>query len=230
MADNRPPSPARLRRALASGDNPLSPSSVRVGSLVVAVALLPALARVVSTRFADTLHAALAAPEKADAASVVSDVAWLVAPLLAAAGAAAFAVGLVQTGFAITPRRAAPIAARFFDGVRLLDVARAIALAGLVFAGGWYVVRALLPGLGTHIGKSAALLGDSGDAVSRVAWTSIACAGALAAADVVLRRAVWLRRLAPSPEEQKRERRETEGAPEVRRARRRAHEDLTRSD
>jgi flagellar biosynthesis protein FlhB len=229
MAEKRPPSPARLRRALSAGDNPLSPFSVRVASLVVAAALLPALARVVSERFADGLRAALAAPEKIDAAARLSDAAWLVAPLLAAACGAAFATGFVQTGLTITPRRESPFGARS-DGLRFLDVARAIVLAAFVLASAWYAVRAILPAVAAHTGNAATLLADTGDVVSRVLWTSIIWAVALAAADVVLKRAAWIRRLSPSPDEQKRERRETEGAPEPRRARRRAHEELTRGE
>jgi flagellar biosynthetic protein FlhB len=230
MAEKRAPSPARLRRALATGDNPLSPFSVRVGSLAVTAALLPALVRVVSTRFTEGLRAALAAPEKASAVSLVTDAAWLVAPLLAAACGAALAIGFVQTGLAITLRRAEHFGARPFDGLRFLDVARALALAASAVAIAWFAVRALLPSLAAHAGKSAVLLADSGDVAFRVVWTSIACAGALAVTDVVFRRAAWIRRLGPSPEEEKRERRETEGAPEMRRARRRAHEELARDD
>ena len=136
----------------------------------------------------------------------------------------------MQTGLAIAPRHRTPLGGRLFDGLRFVDAARVLALAALVFTIAWYGLRAILPALAVHAGKSVALLADSSDAASRIAWTSIACAVAFAAGDVVLRRAAWIRRLSPSPEEQKRERRETEGAPEPRRARRRAHENLVRSD
>lgn len=226
MAENRPPSPARLRRALAAGDTPLSTFSVRVASLVVAATLLPALGRAVGARFGEALRAALAAPEKADPMSLSTDVAWLVAPLVAAAAATAFAAGFLQTGLTITRPTPPPLWARLLDATRLVDWGRTVALAAVAVALVWSGLRALLPAVAAHLGRSDALLDDTGKAAGRIAWTTLAFAVALAGADVALRRAAWLRRLAPSPEEQKRERREAEGAPELRRARRRAHEEL----
>src|SRR5581483_9103152 len=133
MAERLPPSPARLRRALAAGDNPLSPFSVRVASLVAVAALTPALARAVFARFDEALRAAMSAPEKVAPSSLAADVAWLVAPLLVAAGAVAFAVGVVQTGLAITRRPLPPVASRLFSAQRLVDALRhAVFAAALV--------------------------------------------------------------------------------------------------
>ena len=225
MPEKLPPSPLRLRRALAAGDNPLSPFSVRVAAVAVAAALLPSLARVVRTRFGAALRAAVAAPERADATALVTDALWAVAPLLVAAAVAAFAAGSVQTGLPLTPRpRRLP--SPLFDARRLVDAARTLLLALGTLAVAWSTLRAALPALASHSGRSEALLGDAGNMAERIAWTSVALAAALAMADVVFQRAAWLERLAPSPEEQRRERRETEGAPEPRRARRRAHQDL----
>ncbi|HVW26128.1 MAG TPA: EscU/YscU/HrcU family type III secretion system export apparatus switch protein [Polyangiaceae bacterium] len=230
MPETRPPSPARLRRALAAGDTPLSPFAGRVASIVTAAALLPALAKAMSARFTEALRAAVSTPEKVDAASLATDVAWLVAPLVAAAGAAAFVVGFVQTGLAVARPAAAPLRSRLFDAFRAVDAARTLLFAAIALSGVWYALAGIFPALAAHIGRSDALLADSGNAAGRIAWTSIMVAVALAAADVALRRAAWLHRLAPSPEEQRRERREAEGAPELRRARRRAHEELARLD
>jgi flagellar biosynthesis protein FlhB len=230
VAERRPPSPARLRRALAAGDSPISSFSVRVASFAAVLVLLPGLGRVATARFEEALRAALAHPEKAVPWSLATDVATLVAPLLIVGAAAAFAAGLVQTGAAVTIRRRGSAFARLFDGARVLDVARAFVLAVGVVAVSWYAVAHVLPLLAHHIGKSAVLLEDAGGAASRIAWSALALAFSLAVADVFVRRAFWLRRLSPSPEEAKRERREAEGVPEVRHARRRAHEALLRDD
>ncbi|HEX4341685.1 MAG TPA: EscU/YscU/HrcU family type III secretion system export apparatus switch protein [Polyangiaceae bacterium] len=228
MAERRRPSATRLRRALAAGDSPLSAFSVRVAVLAVVAALLPGLGRVVAAGFDRALHVALAHPESADATSLGADVASLLTPLLFAAVVTAFAVGFVQTGLAVAFRRRGSVLERLFDASRLVDAALGLFLAAGVVAVAWYGLRASLPPLARHAGKSAALLDDTGNLCGRIAWSALAVAFFLAALDVVLRRALWIRRLSPTPGEARRELRETEGAPEPRRARRRLHDELTR--
>jgi len=224
------PSPARLRRALASGDSPISSFSVRAASLLVATLLLPGLGRALGAHFGDALRTGLQTPEKADPSTLVTTTASLVAPVLAASAAAALAIGSAQTGLAVAFRRRASVLARLFDGARVYDAARAVVLAAGVTAIAWYAAREALPGLATHAGRSSALLDDGGNLSGRIAWSSLALAFVLAATDVAVKRAVWLRKQSPTPAEAKRERRETEGDPDARRARRRAHEELARGD
>jgi flagellar biosynthesis protein FlhB len=228
VAERRPPSRARLLRALGAGDTPLSPFAVRAASLVVAVVLAPGLVRATSDRFTGALRAAVAAPERVAPAALATDTAILVAPLLIAASVAAVVAGVAQTGGVFAWR--APRLGRLLDELRAYDVARALVVAGVVAFIGWHAFAGELPLLAASLGNVGALLEGAARLASRVAWPAVAFLAFLAAIDIALRRTLWLRRLSPTLEEARRERRETEGAPEVREARRRAHERLSRKD
>ena len=194
------------------------------------VLLLPSLGKAVHVAFGAAVRKALTEPERVAPSSVVTDTAMFVGPLLLAGAAAAIAAGMAQTGLLFARRRPAPIAARLFDTMRAYDVARAaLVLAAALFVACRSVVQEL-PALADATGKSGALVDTAGHLALSIAWPAVAVIAALAAADVVVQRAVWMNRLRPSPEEAKRERRESEGDPEVRRARRRAHEAVVRGE
>jgi len=203
---------------------------VRTGSLAVVILLLPSLGRAVHASFGDALRMALAAPEKLSPALLVTDTAELVGPLLLAGAGAALAAGIAQTGFSLAWRRPPSIGARLFDGMRAYEVVRAVLILTALALITCRVVTGELPLLAGETGKSGALLERAGHLPLAVGWPALAVIGVLAATDVVIRRAAWMKRLSPSPEEAKRERRESEGDPEARRARRRAHEALTRGE
>jgi type III secretion protein U len=198
--------------------------------LAVVVLLLPSLGRAVRASFGDALRTALAAPEKVSPAMLVTATAELVGPLLLAGAGAALAAGIAQTGLSLAWRRPAPLGARLFDGMRAYDVVRAVVILTALALIACRVVAGELPLLAGATGKSGTLLEQSGAVALAVVWPALAVVAALAATDVVIRRAAWMRRLSPSPEEAKRERRESEGDPEARRARRRAHEALARGE
>lgn len=226
MAERRAPSAARLRRALSSGDTPLSTFTVRAASLAVVALLLPALARAVSARFDEALRAALATPERVSPTDLARNAAVLVAPALVVGAAAALVAGVAQTGVAVAPRPAQR--GRLFDGLRAHDVTRALVAVAAILAVGWRAITRELPALATAMGRPGALLDVAAHLASSVVWPAVFVIAALAVADVVVRRVSWLRRLSPTPEEARRERRETEGDPLVRAARRREHERLAR--
>lgn len=105
---------------------------------------------------------------------------------------------------------------------RLFAVARALA-SGVIVA--WVVVHALRLHA-VDIVRTSGRLGFAGPAAATIARTigwDVALAGlAIAAADAVMMRLDWRRRLRMSRDEVKRERREAEGDPLVREARERA--------
>ena len=194
------------------------------------VLLLPGLGKAVHAAFGAALEKAIAEPERVAPSSVVTDTAMLVGPLLLAGAAAALATGMAQTGLLFARRPRAPISARLFDPMRAYDVARAaLVLTAALFVACRGVVQEL-PALADAAGKSGALVEAAGHLTLSIAWPAVFVIAALAATDVVVRRTAWMNRLRPSPEEAKRERRESEGGPEVRRARRRAHEAVVRGE
>jgi flagellar biosynthesis protein FlhB len=208
----------------------LSSFAVRAASLTVIVLLLPGLGKAVHAAFGAAVRKAIAEPERVAPSSVVTDTAMFVGPLLLAGAAAALAAGMAQTGLLFARRRPASIAARLFDPMRAYDVARAALILTAIGFAACRVVAQELPALAHAMGKSSALVEAAGRMTLSVAWPALAVIAVLAATDVVVRRAVWMNRLRPSPEEAKRERRESEGDPEVRRARRRAHEAVVRGE
>ena len=194
------------------------------------VLLLPSLGKAVHAAFSAAIQKAIAEPEHVTTSSVVTDTAMLVGPLLLAGAGASLAAGVAQIGLVFARRRPTPIAERLFAPMRAYDVTRALLiLVAALFVACHSIVQEL-PALANATGKSGALVEVAGRLALSVAWPAIAVIGALAATDVVVQRAAWTNRLRPSPEEAKRERRESEGDPEVRRARRRAHEAVVRGE
>jgi flagellar biosynthesis protein FlhB len=225
VAERRAPSATRLRRALATGDTPLSSFAVRAASLATVAILVPSLGRAVAARFGELLRSGVLRPESVAPAAAAKDVAVLAAPVIVVAAAAALFAGMAQTGLAVAPRP--PRLGRFFDALRAYDVVRAFVVALAVVAIGWRATVSELPALAFAMGRASTLLAVGEDLADAVLWPSVAVVVVLAIGDIVVRRTVWLRRLSPTPEEAKRERRESEVPPELRAARRREHERLT---
>jgi flagellar biosynthesis protein FlhB len=233
MDKTEEPTPRRLRRALERGDSPISGLAVRAASTAVIVALAPALVGAVRAGFRASLATALATPESATPSAVVTDVLTLTAPMLGVAAVVATGVGLVQTGGKTALGNLAPKLERLapgqgsaflFDGER---ARRAITSAVLVVAASFATVKLLenrAPSLAKWVDGRGSLE-TAGSLLGACAWTSVALLAVIAAADVVLSRAAWLSRNRMTRRELRDEQREASGAPEARRARRRAHEE-----
>jgi flagellar biosynthesis protein FlhB len=148
------------------------------------------------------------------------------------AGAAA---SVVQTGGFVATKKLTPKLERlnFFEGVkqlvsaaRLFAVARALLFAAaamyLAYRGlaAHLVDLARLSGRLAHVGLVAGTI--SGDLARNVALAGLA----LAAIDVVVVRRGWRKRLRMSKHEVKREHKESEGDPQLKAARERAHHEM----
>lgn len=227
------PTPRRLKKARGMGDSAVSASLGQALGFLAAVALLPPLLGALTAGAGSALRAAIHGGQ-ADAI----EAAWLwlalSAPVLGASAIVSALLGFVQTGGAFTPARFAPDFARVdpFNGLkelfsleRLFSLARSL-LAAL--AAGWLSWRALRE----HAGDIAATVGRS-DAVASAAWLlgrellfAAAVLGLLlGAVDYFFVSRAWRERHRMSKDEVKRERRESEGDPEMKAARRRAHQE-----
>jgi flagellar biosynthesis protein FlhB len=109
---------------------------------------------------------------------------------------------------------------------RLVSIARALATAVLV---GWLGFDLLK----THAGSLANTTGDVGKGLlaagvlsKKLAWIAGLVGLALAAVDVLVTRRAWLERNKMTKDEVKREYRESEGDPEQKAARKRAHQEM----
>jgi len=230
------PTPRRLRKAREQGDSPVSGAFIQAAAFAVALALAPAALESTAARAAELLRAAIergSAP--LDSVGLSLTVVVLVLPVVGAAALVAALVGLVQTGGNLAFGKLAPDLSRAnpFTGLKnLLSAPRALALlralvAAIVVA--WLAVRLTLDhaaDFANAAGDARAAGGIAATLVKRLAWLAALVAVALAGVDLVVTRWAWLRRHRMTRDEVKRELREAEGDPELRAARRRAHQEM----
>ncbi|MCC6217417.1 MAG: EscU/YscU/HrcU family type III secretion system export apparatus switch protein [Polyangiaceae bacterium] len=231
------PTPSRLRRAQREGDVAVSAPLAQAAGFVVAVALLPAATDALAARLGHRIPAAIAGAV-ATPAELATDVLALSVPLVAAVALAAGAVQGVQAGGVFAIGRVAPDPSRLdpvrglrglVSSQRLFTLARAAAGAAFV---GWVAVRVAT----TELGSAANAVGDARSAapvaaavIGRVATWAAVVGLALGAVDLLLVRRAWLARLRMTKTEVARDHQESEGDPELKAARKRAHQELLAS-
>lgn len=229
------PTPRRLRRARQEGDVPSSAALTQAFALVAAVALVPAAANATAGRVAERLRLALAGAATPGVSWVPGEVIALCAPLLAAGAIVAVTAGLVQSGGALSARRLAPSLAhldparglaQLVSPPRLFALLRALVTALLLAVLAARGLLAEAPSIAHTLGEPTAGAALAGLLARRLLWQGALLGLALAVADYAVVRHAWWRRLRMSPEEVKRDHREAEGDPELKAARRRAHEAL----
>lgn len=231
------PTPRRLRKAREKGDSPVSSALTQATAFVVAVALLPATVARAASHGGTMLRAAIVDGDRVgvSAPDLAASVLSLVLPVVAGPALVAFVVGVIQTGGVVSFARIAPDLSRSnpFAGLKnLLSAERAVSLsraligAALVGVVAVEIVIARAPDLAGAVGDPngagvlAALL------ARKLLWWGAGAGLLLGAVDVLLVRRAWLRRNRMSKDEIKREHRESEGDPEIKAARRRAHQEM----
>jgi flagellar biosynthesis protein FlhB len=228
--------PRKLRKAREEGDSPVSAALVQGFAFVAALALAPAALGAASARAAALLRSSLEqTPRPISAIQVALDVAALSLPLLFVAAAAAAAAGFAQTGGAVALKKLAPDLKRAnpFTGLknllswqRVIGIVRALAAALIV---GWLAVRLVLDHMGNltnTIGSLSAAVAVAGDLVRRLGWIAALVGLSLAMVDVLVTRRAWFKRQRMTKDEVKREYKESEGDPELKAARKRAHQEV----
>ncbi len=237
------PTPARLRKAREDGDSGASTVAAQAVGFFVAVTVAPAAIAALATASESSLRAAIGragdrvAPA-GDAASIATAVLTLALPMLAATGVAAGAAQLVQTGGVIATRKLAPKLDRLnvLSGLatlvtteRLASVLRSLAGCALVT---WLAYRAVR----LHAADLARVAGNVGAAgvvagrLARELSFDAALAGlGLGVVDRLVVRRAWWKKLKMSPDEVKREHRESEGDPQNKAARERARHEMVAS-
>jgi flagellar biosynthesis protein FlhB len=230
------PTPRRLAKAREKGDVAVSAVTSQSLGFLVAVLVVPAAVVATAARATELLHAALtgdASHPPIDAA--VKEVVLLVAPVLVAVAASSALATIVQTGALFAPARVAPDLAKLdpiaglrslVSPTRLWSVARALVAA---LAVGWLAWRAL----GRHafdlahaVGRSTPAAAVAGFASRRLARDAAFIGLAFAIVDLIVVRRALRTKLKMTKAEVKREHRETEGDPQLKAARHRAHRDM----
>jgi type III secretion protein U len=237
------PTPKRLRKAREDGDSGVSTQAAQAVAFLVAVSLAPAAIGALAATSTDFLKSAIAragdaTPHAADPTVFAMPVIVLVVPLLLAAGAASAVVQLVQTGGFVATKKLTPKLDRLnvfegfknlFSSVRALAVVRAL-LAGSIVA--YLAYRGMREHAGdvAHVAGRLGFVGVLAGAIAERACRDAALFGlAVGALDLLVTRRSWMKRLRMGKDEVKREYKESEGDPQLKAARERAHHEMLAS-
>jgi flagellar biosynthesis protein FlhB len=227
------PTPRRLRKAQQEGDSAVSAALGQSLGFLLVLALLPALFGALAAAAGSALRAAIVSGN-ADLANAAQS--WLVLslPVLATAAAVSALLGFVQTGGAFTASRVAPDFARIdpwqglkglFTAERAFSLLRSLLGALAVGYISYRVLRGYMADVAATAGRAQAVASLSWLLGRKLLWGAALVGLVLAGVDFLFVRRAWLRRHRMTKDEVKREHRESEGDPEVRAARRRAHQE-----
>jgi flagellar biosynthesis protein FlhB len=237
------PTPKRLRKAREEGDSGVSTQAAQAVAFLVAVALAPAAVGALAGRAIEMLKSAIAraadvTPPTPDVTSFALPVAALVVPMLVAAGAASAVVQLVQTGGFVASKKVTPKLERLnlFEGFKnLFSSVRAIAVLRSLLAGS-IVAYLAYRGLRAHAVDVAHVAGQlgfvgvlSGEVAHRACRDAALFGVGVGVVDIVITRRAWMKRLRMTKDEVKREYKESEGDPQLKAARERAHHEMLAS-
>jgi flagellar biosynthesis protein FlhB len=230
------PTPRKIAKAREKGDVAVSAVTSQALGFIVAVLVVPTTVMATATQVTELLRAALvpgAAPRPAD--TVVRTIVILVAPLLAAVAATTALSTVVQTGALFAPARVSPDLSKLdpiaglrslVSGARLWNVARALAAALVVGFLAWRALERHAVDLGHTVGLASSAASVATLAAKGIARDAAAIGIAFALVDLVVVRRSLLSKLKMTKSEVKREYRESEGDPQLKAARHRAHRDM----
>jgi flagellar biosynthesis protein FlhB len=227
------PSPRRLKKAREQGDSAVSATLAQGVGFLLVLALLPALFGALTVGAGAALRAALTG-EKADPNAALWLWLSLSVPVLGVSAAVSAILGFVQTGGGFTASRFAPDLGRIdpFNGLkglfsleRVFSLVRSLLAASVVGFLSWSVLRNHLADVASTLGRSETVATTAWLLSRRLLWGAGVVGLLLGAADYLFVRRAWLKRHRMSKDEVKREHRESEGDPEVKAARRRAHQE-----
>lgn len=239
MADDKTeqPTPRRLRKAREQGDVPVSSALTQALGFLAALAVLPGAALATASTAGALIRAALEG-RTLSPWDMAGSVLVLSLPVIGVAAIVALFVAAIQAGGLIAPGRVLPDLSRLnpisglaglFRWQRLFGVVRALVSAALVAYFAVLVLRALLPSLVNTPGELGAALALTADGTRRLLWYAGLVGLVLGAVDLLFVRRAWLARWKMTRDEVRREYRESEGDPETKAARRRAHQEMLAS-
>jgi type III secretion protein U len=233
------PTPRKLRKAREEGDAGVSTFAAQAVGFVVAVAVVPAAVKALADWASHALNEVLAAPThdalRFDAVGIATAVVSLSLPVLLAAGLASAVTAVVQSGGIVATKRMTPRldrlnpvagARNLLSPARLFAVARALVAAAVV---SWLAYAALADHL-VDLARTSGRVAWVGVVVASIAgglaWKAALVGVAIGIVDVVVTRTMWRRRLRMTKDEVRREYKESEGDPQLKAARERAHREM----
>ena len=234
-----PPTPRRLERARREGNVPMSHAVLQALGMLVALALAPAALTASAQRAIEMLQSTLLRAHDPvfpiSPAHVALIAVELSLPLLLAVAAVAAVAGFVQTRGVFALGKVAPDLTRLsplslFRSLaspqRLFGIVRAMVTAAVVT---YLVVRRFeihMVDLARTAGRLDQAVAVAGTLTFGVARDVVLVLVALAAADLVVTHRAWWSRLKMNRSEVQRESKESEGDPQLKAARERAHHEL----
>lgn len=235
------PTPKRLRKAQEEGDSPISSFATQAVAFVAAAAVAPAAITALAERSSADLRAAIArAAEPSvgvafDPAAVAGSVVALTVPILLAAAAASAVTAVVQSGGVVATKKLSPKLDRLdpiaglrglFSSTRLVAIARAALFGAGVAALAYGQLRDHASDVAHTAGRLSAAAALGGVLSLAVVKRAAILGLFLAALDVVVTRRQWRQKLRMSKTEVKHEHKESEGDPQLKAARERAHHEM----
>ncbi|MCL2779760.1 MAG: EscU/YscU/HrcU family type III secretion system export apparatus switch protein [Polyangiaceae bacterium] len=246
MSDDKTeePTPKRLRKAQEEGNSPISSFASQAIAFLVAVAIAPAAIGALTTQAAKDIRSAIAQAANPtpridfDPFYVGLSVVILAAPILGAAAVSAAVLSVVQSGGVIATKKLLPKLDNLniingFKGLFSLQRIVGILRAALFGSGVGYFTYLIIRGHLVDLGRTTGQLEQVGVVASSMA-RSMALRAAmlgifLAVIDIVVTYNSWKKKLRMSKDEVKREYKESEGDPQIKAARERAHQELLNS-
>lgn len=231
------PTPRRLRKLRQRGDVPVSAALSQAVGFTAGVALLPTAAGSAFTRLAELVRVA-AGGQAIDASAVGSLVLALCVPLLAAVAGTSLLSSVAQSGGLFAFQRLTPSFERLnfvaglrslFSAQRLFALTRALVATALLGAFALHVLRGGLARLALASGDLRRVVGFAAHDAMTLTRGMAALALVLGAVDFLVSRRAFLRKNRMSREEVRREHKESEGDPELKAARKRAHQEVLSS-
>lgn len=238
------PTPKRLRKAREEGDSGASANLTQALAFLAALAALPAAAGATVDWAKPALAEAIAAAGREspsvelDGWPLATAVIALCAPLLVFAGATGAVASVVQTGGFVATKRLTPKLdrlnvftglAQLFSAARLFAVARALAAGGLVAWLAYRGLREAAPDIARTSGHLAAVAPLGAHVALRLLRDAALSGIAIGVVDLLVVRRGWLKKLRMSKDEVKREHKESDGDPQMKAARERAHHEMLAS-
>jgi flagellar biosynthesis protein FlhB len=230
------PTPRRLAKAREKGDVAVSGAASQAIGFWVALLVVPStIAATAAEASAIFRRAITPGPIFDPTDGIAKAVVLLVAPLLVAVAAVSALVTVVQTGALFAPARVKPDLGKLdllaglrslASGQRLWNVGRAFLAAVAVTFLAWRAITGHLGDLAQSIGAPRGAAEIAAHAAVRLARAAATVGLFLAIIDLVVVRRSLRARLRMTKAEVKQEYRETEGDPQWKAARQRAHQEM----
>jgi flagellar biosynthesis protein FlhB len=235
------PTTQRLAKARREGDSGISSFASQAVAFFVALVLVPSAVVATSARCGAWLRAAMVRIAErpvlihADAAEIASDVLTLVVPLLLATAVVIIVLGVVQTGGSVAFQKLSldfgkldPLGGleRLVSIDRLFSVGRSLFAAAAVAYLASRQLRNHAADVARTAGRPMPVVQLGAELAGSVARDAAILGLLVAVVDIVVVRQSWMKRLKMTVAEVKRERKDSEGDPQVKAARERARREL----